>query len=96
MLWALGHHWSSEQLRASLFTIFSLTVPLQFFLLWWQFGLPPVHAGLLGFLFTPLVIAGSALGLWLSTHLPTTYLRRAMIGLLAVMAVYAIVQPFFK
>jgi len=96
VLWALGHRWSSEQLRASLFTIFTVTVPLQFALLWWQFGLEPILAGLLGFLLTPLIAAGSALGLWLSTHLPTPHLRRAMLGLLAVMAVYAIVQPLLR
>jgi uncharacterized membrane protein YfcA len=93
VLWALGHRWTSEQLRASLFTIFSLSVPLQLFLLWRQFGMKPVHAGLLGFLLSPLIIAGAALGLWLSAHLPTAYLRRAMIGLLAGMALYAILTP---
>jgi len=96
VLWALGHRWSSEQLRASLFTIFSVTVPLQFILLWWQFGPQPIRAGLLGFLLTPLIAAGAALGLWLSTHLPTAHLRTAMLGLLAVMAVYAIVQPLLR
>jgi hypothetical protein len=96
VLWALGHRWTSEQLRASLFTIFSLTVPAQFALLWWQFGLEPIRAGLLGLLLTPLIAAGAALGLRLSMHLPTPHLRRAMLALLAVMAVYAVVQPFLR
>ncbi|MHB0936788.1 MAG: TSUP family transporter [Armatimonadota bacterium] len=96
VLWALGHHWSSEQLRASLFTIFSLTVPAEFVLLRLKFGMEPIYAGLFGLALTPLVIAGTTLGLWLSSKLPTAHLRRAMIGLLAVLAVYAIVQPFFQ
>jgi len=96
VLWALSHRWSSEQLRSSLFTIFCSTVPAEFLLLWWKFGLKPVHASFLGLLLTPLVVAGTTLGLWLSTRLPTTHLRRAMVGLLAVTALYAVVQPFIK
>lgn len=95
VLWALAHRWNSEQIRASLFTIFSVTVLPEFVLLEHKFGMEPVYAGLFGLAFTPLVAAGTALGLWLSSKLPTAHLRRAMIGLLAVLAVYAIIQPIF-
>ena len=96
VLWALAHRWNSQQLRASLFTIFSLTVPPEFILLRLKFGMEPVYAGLFGLALTPLVAAGTTLGLWLSSKLPTAHLRHAMIGLLAVLAVYAIAQPFLQ
>jgi len=98
VLWVLAHRWTSEQIRASLLTIYAVGAPLQLAMLWWE---TPQRAevnaaGLLGLLLTPLIIAGSSTGLRLATRLPVNHLRRIMLALLAAMAAYAIVSPYIR
>jgi uncharacterized membrane protein YfcA len=96
VLWALAHRWTSEQMRASLFTLFTVTVPFQVTLLNKQYGEGIVHAMLVGLATTPLMVAGSSLGLWLSSRLPVQHLRSAMLGLLAITALYSIATPIVQ
>lgn len=96
VLWVLAHRWSSVQMRAALLTIYAVGAPVQFVMLWAQHRDAAMQAGTAGLLMTPLVVAGAAAGLWLGARLPTEILRRIMLGLLAGLALYAIVSPMVR
>ena len=94
VLWAVAHDWTGLQLRATLWAIFVLLVPVQLILLCMAFDsgliLFYVAAGLLGL---PVVLLGTALGVRIGNRLPIERLRLAALLLLVFLAAVLIAGP---
>jgi len=94
VLWAVAHRWSNFKTRATILALIASMVPFQIGFLTWQFGTQVLQFTLIGFLYLPLVLAGTAVGLWIGGRIPTKQLRQLMIGILFVVAGISILRPW--
>lgn len=94
VLWLTAQLWTAARARAFLFFAFAFTLVPHAGLLVWSFDDKAVAALQLGVLALPAALAGIALGLAIGNRLPRERLRRMMLGVLALVAVSAIVTPF--
>jgi len=83
-------------LTQSVVSVFHLRrhIPFQIGFLTWQFGTQVLQFTLIGFLYLPLVLAGTAVGLWIGGRIPTKQLRQLMIGILFLVAAISILRPW--
>jgi uncharacterized protein len=95
-LWVLAHDWPMERARAFLYYIFVTGIPAQAFLLWLAFGQNVLHAMLLGVAMFPAVLIGLYAGLYVGRLIPDRVLRDLSLGILALIAISAIVSPYLK
>jgi len=96
VLWVLAHDWSMNRGRAFLFFIFATGLVPQALLLWLFFGASMFDAMFLGALALPAVLVGLWCGLYLSRLVPDVMLRRVSVALLVLVAVSAIITPYFR
>ena len=94
VLWVMAHQWSNKKTRVTLMALTASIVPLQIGLLALQFGTQVLHYSVLGFLSIPLVFVGTAFGLWLGNRIPMVRLRQISLGLLFLVAIASIFQPW--
>jgi uncharacterized membrane protein YfcA len=94
VLWVMAHRWSNRQTRAFLFSLFMLAGPVQVVLLYYSFGQEILWPMLAGLALTPVVAAGSAVGMRLGDSLSRNRLRQFAFGLLWVIALSSILAPF--
>ena len=94
VLWVAAHRWSSFKMRATILALIASMIPFQIGFLTWQFGTQVLQFTLIGFLYLPLVLAGTAVGLWIGGRIPTKQLRQLMIGILFLVAGISILQPW--
>jgi uncharacterized membrane protein YfcA len=95
-LWVMAHDWSAARSRAFLFFVLMTGMIPQSLLLLYLFGDEVVQAAFLGLLGIPLVMAGTTLGLVLGARLPKARWRRVTYVVLTVIALSAIVSPFWQ
>ena len=93
VLWVAAHRWSNFKMRASILVLIASMIPFQIGFLTWQFATQVLRFTLIGFLYLPLVLAGTAVGLWIGSRIPTKQLRRLMIGILFLVAAISILRP---
>lgn len=93
VMWVLAHDWPNKQARQFLWASFLIFMPLQLAALLVLFGTGELLYMGIGVVTLPVVLLGTAGGLWLGHQLPTRQLRWLMIGLLVVLGVMSVVGP---
>jgi hypothetical protein len=96
VLWVMARRWSNRQTRAFLFSLFMLAAPFQVILLYYSFGQEILWPMLGGLASTPIVAAGSAVGMRLGDSISKNRLRQFAFGLLWVIALSSILAPLWK
>jgi len=96
VLWVAAHRWSNFKMRATILALIASMVPFQIGFLTWKFGTQVLQYALIGFLYLPLVPAGTAVGLWIGGRIPAKQLRQLMIGILFLIAGISILQPLIR
>jgi uncharacterized membrane protein YfcA len=94
-LWVLAHDWPMNRARAFLYFIFVTGLPFQALLLWLAFP-DTLHSMLLGLFVLPAVLVGLYAGLFVSRVIPDRVLRGLSLGALVLIAISAIVMPYFQ
>ena len=94
VLWVVAHRWSNFKTRATTLALFAPMVPFEIGFLVWQFGTQVLKFTMIGFLYLPLVLAATAVGLWIGGRIPKKHLRQLMIGILFLIAAVSILQPW--
>jgi hypothetical protein len=95
VLWVLAHNWPMNRARGFLFYIFATGLVPQALLLWLFFGVEVLDAMLLAAAALPAVLAGLWFGLYLSRLVPDRVLRSLGVAILILIAVSAILTPYF-
>jgi uncharacterized membrane protein YfcA len=93
VLWVAAHRWPNREIRAFLFTLFLLTVPVQVSLLLASFGQSIVSPMVLAVAFSPLVAMGSAVGVRLGDRMGDRRIRLTAYWILLIVAVTSILAP---
>jgi uncharacterized membrane protein YfcA len=96
VLWVLAHDWPSNQARGFLYFIFSVGLIPQGLLMWLFFGNEVVGAMLIAAAAFPAIVAGLWLGLAISRAVPDRGVRTASLAILVLIAVSAIIAPYFR
>jgi uncharacterized membrane protein YfcA len=76
--------------------LFLLAAPVQVALLWWKLGAEVADAFLWGLGMSPLVVAGSLLGIRLGNRLDRQRLRRAILLFLFLTALVSLASPWLS
>ena len=90
VLWAMAHEWSNRTIRAFLYAVFLMTMPVGLVLWFAVRGEPVLWGALTGALMFPVVILGAVTGMKIGDRWSKPVLRRIVYGLLIVIAVNAI------
>jgi uncharacterized membrane protein YfcA len=96
VLWVLAHDWTSRRGRAFLFFLFSTSMIPQGICLVLLFGWDILWSMAIGAAATPLLFAGTLLGLHLATYVSERWLRRASTIILVLIGLSSIVLPFLR
>jgi uncharacterized membrane protein YfcA len=96
VLWVMAHNWTADRTRAFLFASFMTLVPVQLALLYLTFGDEVFYGLALGVVFTPMVLAGSLLGLRVGGRFSKPLLSRVAFLLLALIAMNAMVPQLWR
>ena len=96
VLWVVAHQWPNFKTRATILALIASMIPFQIGFLTWQFGSQVIQHFMIGFLYIPLVVAGTAAGLWIGGRIPTKLLRKLMIAILFLIAAISIINPWFS
>lgn len=92
VMWVMAHDWPGRRARAFLWESFLIATPFMMALLGWQFGRAMIIPMLFGAILTPLIVAGSAVGLRVGAMMNRVHLRFAMTILLLIIAVTSLVR----
>ncbi len=85
VLWVTGRDWSAAEMRAFMFGLNILTVPVSLALLGFRFGQETVVAIGYGVLFCPLAVVGGLVGLRIGNLMERSQLRTVAFALLALL-----------
>jgi len=96
VLWVMAHNWPMNRARAFLYFLFVTGMPPQALVMWLLFGNEILGAMLLGLVTLPAILAGLYLGLWLGRLMSDRVLRGLSWGMLVLIAISAIVMPYFS
>lgn len=96
VLWLMAHDWSALRTRAFMAALFLTAAPLQVVLLYWKLGESVASAFVVGLAMTPLVIAGSLLGIRLGNRLDREWLRRFILFFLFLTGVVSLFSPWLR
>jgi uncharacterized membrane protein YfcA len=91
VMWVMAHDWPSHRARAFLWLSFLIATPVMMGLLLWRFGSPLAVPMLIGIMLTPIIVAGSIVGMRLGRLMNRSRLRLAMTILLIVIAVSSMI-----
>jgi uncharacterized membrane protein YfcA len=93
VLWVIAHDWSSHEIRAAILAQIVVRIPIQVALMAFVFGTEILWPMLVGLAFLPVVLVGSAIGLWIGHHISGQVLRRIAVLLLALIGIVSIAAP---
>ncbi|MBI1368427.1 MAG: TSUP family transporter [Planctomycetes bacterium] len=96
VLWVMAHDWSSRKSRAMMFAIFFMLIPPNLLNYYLRFGMPAVHAALIGGLFFPVVLLGMIPGMWIGHHLPKPRLKQIAFAILILIAAAGMLAPLMQ
>jgi uncharacterized membrane protein YfcA len=96
VLWVMAHDWPMHRAKAFLYYIFATGVPLQALFLWLAFGNEILIAMLIGLMVFPLVLLGLYFGLFLGRRVSDRTLRQLSLAVLLLIAVSALVGPYWR
>jgi uncharacterized membrane protein YfcA len=94
VLWVMARKWNGLETRGFLMANFGILVPVNMALLYYAFRDPIPKFILIGLAFSPLILAGNALGLRIGDRLPKARLRQLAFGLLVVVGASSIAAPY--
>lgn len=94
VLWLMAHTWSTKATRAALWLTFAFIGPTNLVYQSIQNGPEVWHWAGVAVLFLPIVLLGMPPGLWVGNRMPKERLRHMAFGLLTIIGVWAIVQPY--
>lgn len=95
VFWLLAHDWTRLRSQTFLWMTILSMIPAQMGLLIYDWGALAGKSILLGTALAPFGFVGSTIGLHLGRKLSQRRARQAMAGLLACVAVYSILEPWF-
>jgi len=93
VLWVMAHDWSSRRSRITLWMIFLSMLPSNLGFQGIRFGDEAWIAMGRAVCFLPIVLVGAIPGHWIGQQLPKATLRRVAMGVLILIAAYAILEP---
>jgi uncharacterized protein len=96
VLWVYGQRYSVDRARAFLFAVYVANFLPQLLLLWWKFGTEIWMPCFLGLLATPLILAGSELGLKLGSRLGDRRMSHLVYASLIILALLMILKPLWS
>jgi uncharacterized membrane protein YfcA len=96
VLWALAHNWPVEKIRGFLFSVFSVTIPIQILLLYLTFGIDILWTTAIALLLAPAVFLGAAIGLPLGNRLPRPVLTGIVYATLLIIGLSSIIPQVIK
>ncbi|WP_254513755.1 sulfite exporter TauE/SafE family protein [Anatilimnocola floriformis] len=96
VLWVMAHRWPIKRAKAFLYYLFATGMIPQAIFLWLFIGQSVVIAFWLGVIAIPALVLGMLLGLKIASYLPDHVIRRLTVAVLILIAVSAIVAPYFK
>jgi uncharacterized membrane protein YfcA len=96
VLWVLAHRWTSLQTRAFPLALMLLTSPFQLTLLFISTPQDLTSTFLTGLAFAPVVVLGTATGVWLGNLIEKELLRKLALSALFITAVVSIAAPLFS
>lgn len=94
VMWVLAHDWPSHKARQYLWASFWVLMPIYLTVLLIMFGWGELKYMGLGVATLPVVLLGTAGGLWIGHRIPKRQLRWAMVGLLVVLGVVSVAGPW--
>ena len=96
VLWIIAHAWSTERSRGTMWALFTGLFPVQFIVLYANFG-PAVPVALgWGAALVPFTLLGIPPGLWIGRRMSTKVLHRVCCAMLLIVAMIAILQPWLR
>ncbi len=90
VMWVMAHDWPSHRSRAFLWLSFLIATPVMLGFLLWRFGQPMVIPILVGAALSPVIVAGSIVGMRFGRLMSRSHLRVAMTVLLVIIAVTSV------
>lgn len=96
ILWVMAHDWDSKKIRAFLSALFFIASPFLLILLYLNFGETLLRYFIVGLCFTPVVIAGTLLGVKIGNKIDSEKLKKIIMFLLIVTSLVSILSPYFK
>jgi uncharacterized membrane protein YfcA len=93
VLWVMAHSWSAERSRTTLWLLFVFIAPLSVAMLAVRFGAPTLEGLRTGLLLAPVTLLGLVPGLWIGRRISKPALRQLAYVILALVSLYAIIQP---
>jgi len=94
VLWVYAHNWSNERSRGTLLGTFAILGPstMSMLAIQWREAVYPAFG--FGLMLVPLSLVGVFFGLRIGRRISKLLLRRITMGLLAVIAVLALISPY--
>ncbi|WP_428387554.1 sulfite exporter TauE/SafE family protein [Mucisphaera sp.] len=93
-LWVMAHDWPAERARATLWGLFLVFSPVAAVVLTWRFGWDVAWAFFVGMACFPAAATADVVGDRIGRKLSQEGLRRVAYGLLMVIALVAVVEPW--
>ena len=91
VLWMTTQQFSAHQARAFLLTLFLINAPVQVFLLVVLSNKMSLDVLLIALIMVPLIFVGTSIGIVIGDHFSESLLNRIALGVLSVIALYAII-----
>lgn len=94
VLWLMAKKWTHEKNRAFMFSLFLVSSFPHYILMYVRYGEKIVQPTIVGIAAIPLILAGTAGGIWLGNRLDQKWVRGLTYGLLLFLVANMILDPF--
>ncbi len=94
VIWLMAHTWSTKATRAALWLTFLCIGPTNLCYQAYMNGSQVWQWAGLAVLFLPVILLGMPPGIWVGNRMPKARLRQVAFGLLIIIGLWSIVQPF--
>jgi len=96
VFWVMAHKWSALKIRAFLSALFFTASPFLLALLYYNFKDTLQDYFITGLLFTPVVVAGTLIGVKIGNRFDEKRLKKIILGFLILTSLVSILSPYFK
>jgi uncharacterized membrane protein YfcA len=93
VLYAQAHKWTSKQMRVFIWASLAIVSPYVLLVFYIKFGNEIVWPTLFGIAIFPILFFGSRAGLMLGRRLPRKRLRKAVLAMLFIIAIWSLISP---
>lgn len=95
-IWALSKNWSVEKIRAYLFSVFFISIPIQLIFLYSIFGYEIIEYIYMSLLLLPIVVIVAFIGIPIGNKLPKKNMRIIVLTILFLIGFSSILTAIFK